>query len=270
MPPRRYDNAQRILVAEVPALQSEAGAMAASLAPPRDPERGLVADLLFYLVADNDAAAAARSFDRLAAWADASLDMYRARAGPGPAMCSPGRRPPVGASQAQTGPRLPTLQNDVALCSGQRARASGGTLLLPASCRALDVLLGLGLPPSLTLSGAPQAELARVLYPVFLHTYLDLVGQGAASEAAALMARHRTRFTEPGGRASKLRTQVPRPPRAARTSWRRARWSAVCTTLCRAVTATGSSGGVGGARGPACELHMRGRSARDAELLLVG
>ena len=64
MPPRRYDNAQRILVAEVPALQSEAGAMAASLAPPRDPERGLVADLLFDLVADNDAAAAARSFDR--------------------------------------------------------------------------------------------------------------------------------------------------------------------------------------------------------------
>ena len=53
-----------------------------------------------------------------------------------------------------------------------------------------------------------QAELGRVLYPVFLHTYLDLVDQGAAAAAAALMARHRRRFTEAGGRTSKLRMQV--------------------------------------------------------------
>ena len=46
----RYDNAQRALHSESAALQGEAGAMAASLAPQRDPERGLVSDLLFYLV----------------------------------------------------------------------------------------------------------------------------------------------------------------------------------------------------------------------------
>ena len=47
-----------------------------------------------------------------------------------------------------------------------------------------------------------------MLYPVFLHTYLDLVDQGAAAAAAALMARHRRRFTEAGGRTSKLRMQA--------------------------------------------------------------
>lgn len=50
-----------------------------------------------------------------------------------------------------------------------------------------------------------------MLYPVFLHTYLDLVDQGAAAAAAALMARHRRRFTEAGGRTSKLRMQVLDP-----------------------------------------------------------
>lgn len=54
-----------------------------------------------------------------------------------------------------------------------------------------------------------------MLYPVFLHTYLDLVDQGAAAAAAALMARHRRRFTEAGGRSSKLRTQVPAPTLSA-------------------------------------------------------
>lgn len=76
---RRYDNAQRVLQAEAPALQGEAGTMAASLAPQRDPERGLVSDLLFYLVAEGDSAHLAKSFDRLAAWVDTSLDMYRVR-----------------------------------------------------------------------------------------------------------------------------------------------------------------------------------------------
>ena len=57
--------------------------MAAPLAPQRDPERGLVSDLLFYLVAEGDAGHCAKSFDRLAAWVDTSLDMYRVRL-PGP------------------------------------------------------------------------------------------------------------------------------------------------------------------------------------------
>ena len=75
----RYDSAQRALHSESAALQGEAGAMAASLAPQRDPERGLVSDLLFYLVAEGDAGHCAKSFDRLAAWVDTSLDMYRVR-----------------------------------------------------------------------------------------------------------------------------------------------------------------------------------------------
>lgn len=79
----RYDSAQRALHSESAALQGEAGAMAASLAPQRDPERGLVSDLLFYLVAEGDAGHCAKSFDRLAAWVDTSLDMYRVRFAPG-------------------------------------------------------------------------------------------------------------------------------------------------------------------------------------------
>ena len=45
-----------------------------------------------------------------------------------------------------------------------------------------------------------QPELARLLYPLFVHTYLELVSRGHPGEAAALLARHQARF---GGDASR-------------------------------------------------------------------
>lgn len=41
---------------------------------------------------------------------------------------------------------------------------------------------------------APQPELARVLWPVFMHVYLELIRRGAAAPAHGLLARHRPRF----------------------------------------------------------------------------
>lgn len=50
-----------------------------TLAPQVDPEKGIVEDLLLYLVADNNQAQYARSFDSFAIWVDNSLDLYRVR-----------------------------------------------------------------------------------------------------------------------------------------------------------------------------------------------
>ena len=48
-----------------------------TLAPQVDPEKGIVEDLLLYLVADNNQAQYARSFDSFAIWVDNSLDLYK-------------------------------------------------------------------------------------------------------------------------------------------------------------------------------------------------
>ena len=39
-----------------------------------------------------------------------------------------------------------------------------------------------------------RPELSRVLYPVFVHSYLDLVAKGQANAAAGLLSRHKARF----------------------------------------------------------------------------
>jgi transcription initiation factor TFIID subunit 5 len=46
---------------------------------------------------------------------------------------------------------------------------------------------------------AAQPELCRLLYPVFVHTYLQLVALGAASEAHTLLADHRQRLLDAAG-----------------------------------------------------------------------
>ena len=48
-----------------------------TLAPQVDPEKGIVEDLLLYLVADNNQAQYARSFNSFAIWVDNSLDLYK-------------------------------------------------------------------------------------------------------------------------------------------------------------------------------------------------
>eukprot|EP00879_Flechtneria_rotunda_P021915 GHRR01023110.1.p1 GENE.GHRR01023110.1~~GHRR01023110.1.p1 ORF type:complete len:513 (+),score=201.87 GHRR01023110.1:225-1763(+) len=52
-----------------------------------------------------------------------------------------------------------------------------------------------------------KAELQRVLYPVFVHVYLQLVQYGASNTAADLLKRYRRRFVEVGGRQSSIRAQ---------------------------------------------------------------
>eukprot|EP00775_Hariotina_reticulata_P003882 gene3882-4137_t len=47
----------------------------------------------------------------------------------------------------------------------------------------------------------------RILYPVFVHTYLQLVQFGASHTAAALLKKYRRRLVEVGGRSSSVRLQ---------------------------------------------------------------
>jgi len=56
------------------------------------------------------------------------------------------------------------------------------------------------LPPT-----KPQPELRRVLYPVFIHTYLRLVARSAAPLAAELLRAHSTPMTDASGRRSAAR-----------------------------------------------------------------
>ena len=65
-----------------------------------------------------------------------------------------------------------------------------------------------------------QAELLRVLYPMFIHTYLKLAGSGAASQAGELFAQHQKRFAREGTPAADARAQVPVRRCAAQRSGR--------------------------------------------------
>ena len=48
-----------------------------TLAPQVDPVKGIVEDLLLYLVADNNHTQYARSFDSFTIWVDNSLDLFK-------------------------------------------------------------------------------------------------------------------------------------------------------------------------------------------------
>ena len=54
----------------------------------------------------------------------------------------------------------------------------------------------------------PQPELRRVLYPLFIHTFLQLVERGAPGDAAQFMARYKRRLLEGAAHASKTRRQA--------------------------------------------------------------
>ena len=53
-----------------------------------------------------------------------------------------------------------------------------------------------------------QPELRRILYPVFIHTFLDLMQKGSTAEAMQLMNRFKRRFREDAAFPSKIRKQV--------------------------------------------------------------
>ena len=57
-----------------------------------------------------------------------------------------------------------------------------------------------------------QPELARVLWPVFMHVYLELVRRSATGPAHTLLARHRPRFAGTAADAAPLpHAQVQHP-----------------------------------------------------------
>ena len=51
-------------------------------------------------------------------------------------------------------------------------------------------------------------ELRRILYPVFIHTILELVERGAPGDAAQLMNRYKRQFAENSAFSSRMRKQV--------------------------------------------------------------
>lgn len=53
-----------------------------------------------------------------------------------------------------------------------------------------------------------QDELARVLYPMFIHCYLELISKRATSEAHQLLTKQKQRFISTGATTSKIRQQV--------------------------------------------------------------
>lgn len=53
-----------------------------------------------------------------------------------------------------------------------------------------------------------QDELARVLYPMFIHCYLELISKRATSEAHRLLTKQKQRFTSSGAQTAKIREQV--------------------------------------------------------------
>ena len=53
-----------------------------------------------------------------------------------------------------------------------------------------------------------QEELARVLYPLFIHCYLELISKRATSEAHQLLTKQKHRFTTSGAQTAKIREQV--------------------------------------------------------------
>ena len=53
-----------------------------------------------------------------------------------------------------------------------------------------------------------QPELRRILYPIFIHTFLDLMQKDSTAEAMQLMNRFKRRFREDAAFPSKIRKQV--------------------------------------------------------------
>ena len=53
-----------------------------------------------------------------------------------------------------------------------------------------------------------QAELHRVLYPLFIHIYIKLTACKAGSQASQFIAQHQKRFSQEGSSAADTRAQV--------------------------------------------------------------
>eukprot|EP00884_Botryococcus_braunii_P012702 jgi/Botrbrau1/21432/Bobra.0216s0045.1 len=120
---QRYHQASRLLKEEAPGLQNNM-----TLGPTLDPTTGLVSQLLFHLIGENDARKYIISYDQLVAWVDNSLDMYK-------------------------------------------------------------------------------GELNLLLYPIFIHCYLELINLNASGEGLELMARHQKRFVDHGTPGAEARHQ---------------------------------------------------------------
>lgn len=52
-----------------------------------------------------------------------------------------------------------------------------------------------------------RPELQRILYPLFIHCYLELIDKGATATANTLVQRHKRHLVDMGARVSKVRSQ---------------------------------------------------------------
>ena len=76
--------------------------------------------------------------------------------------------------------------------------------LLDSSEAAVNITL---FKPHITLD-IMQGELSRILYPIFIHCYLELIKLRATSEAHQLLNKQAGRFTTSGNSSAKTRKQV--------------------------------------------------------------
>ncbi len=136
-------------------------------------------------------------YGTLAAWADSSLDMYKVRD------CLSDRADFYSDSCRDQ-------QYDVRIVWASSPAEKGIALederKLP-HCMPHSSIYAL---PKITTHAQP--ELARVLWPVFMHVYLELVRRSATGPAHTLLARHRPRFAGTAADAAPLpHAQVRHP-----------------------------------------------------------
>ena len=181
-----------------------------SLAPQLDPKKGLVEDLLYFLTAEDNPSRYALGFDRLAAWVDNSLDQYQVL------HIATSTRPPCAsqyyveqhsARSCMPCPPVPCHAHDrmhrvpgehALLLHMLRHTCTGSqwnprTDAWPGRSQSCGAGCMLACPPmqhplrSLVWLLA-QPELRRVLYPLFIYTFLQLVERGPPRAAPPRMA----------------------------------------------------------------------------------
>lgn len=142
--------------------------------------KGIVENVL-YSLADSNPQQYANGFQKLATWVDNSLDIYRVTSLLGPVMsacCKPSLAPAIRTTAASV---------SLSVCILHHFR------------------LHTDLQQCVRYA---QGELSRILYPIFIHCYLELISLRAISEAHQLLNKQSPRFTSSGESSAKMRKQV--------------------------------------------------------------
>ena len=171
-----------------------------SLSGQYDQRRGIITDLLHLLVTSEDPSYYIKSFEHLAAWVDNSLDQYKVLTWILLWVCS--------LSTAPCHHFVPH-HNHMACCAPHRRCPCPckGNMKSPGWCR-IPLFVVWETDRADACGLFLQPELRRVLYPIFIHTFLDLMQKGATAEAMQLMNRFKRRFREDAAFPSKIQKQA--------------------------------------------------------------